>query len=214
MLPGPVTVHLVRHGESTWNAAGRLQGRTPHVPLSERGHAQAAGAAAVLAGRPVGAVLSSDLLRARQSAAPIAAAHGLPVRGEPALREQGHGTWEGRPVAGYAPRLAAAAADWAPPGGESARALHARVAAFLAAVLSTRPAGELVLVTHGETIRAALAVLHGHPAERMPAALPGNGEVLTARRGTPAGPWRISRGESALPVDPAGAPDVANTPLA
>ncbi|WP_214370141.1 histidine phosphatase family protein [Pseudonocardia sp. H11422] len=202
MFPGPATLHLVRHGESTWNAAGRLQGRTPHVPLSARGHAQAAATAAVLAARPVAAVLSSDLLRARQSAAPIAAAHGLPVRAEPALREQGHGTWEGRPVAGYAARLAAAPdPDWAPPGGESARELHARVAAFLATVLDARPPGDVVLVTHGETIRAALAVLNGHPADRMPAALPDNGAVLTVRCDTPAGRWTAGR-------------HVANTPLA
>ncbi|MHA6795411.1 histidine phosphatase family protein [Pseudonocardia bannensis] len=192
MLPGPVTLHLVRHGESTWNAAGRLQGHTPHVPLTARGRAQAAATAAVLAARPVVAVLSSDLLRARQSAAPIAAAHGLPVRAEPALREQSHGIWEGRPVAGYAARLAAAPdPDWAPPGGESARALHTRVAAVLAAVLAGGSPGDIVLVTHGETIRAALAVLHGHPADRLPAVLPGNGEVLTARRAAPGTPWTV-----------------------
>ncbi|GEL17136.1 histidine phosphatase family protein [Pseudonocardia asaccharolytica] len=187
----PTTLYLVRHGESTWNAAGLLQGRTAIVPLTERGRAQAARAAAALADRPIGAVWSSDLLRARQTAALVAAAHGLPVRTVPALREQGHGVWEGRPAAGRAERLAAAGPDWAPPGGESARALHTRVRMFLTRALREPPTGELVLVTHGETMRAALAALLGAPAEAMPRALPGNGAVLGARRDGPGGRWRL-----------------------
>ncbi|MFC5993433.1 histidine phosphatase family protein [Pseudonocardia hispaniensis] len=187
----PTTLYLVRHGESTWNAAGLLQGRTASVPLTARGRTQSARAAATLADRPVGAVFSSDLLRARQTAAVVAAVHGLPVRSVPALREQCHGSWEGRPAAGRAERLAAAGPDWAPPGGESARVLHSRVAAFLAGVLRDPPPGELVLVTHGETIRAALAVLLAGPVEAMPRAVPGNGAVLGARRDGPGGHWRI-----------------------
>jgi probable phosphoglycerate mutase len=178
-----LVLHLVRHGESTWNAAGLLQGRTAHVPLSARGRVQADAAAAALAAAPVTAVLSSDLLRARQTATPIAAAHGLAVRLEPALREQGHGSWEGRPAAGRNGRLAAAGPDWAPVGGETARALHARVATFVATLLGGPAVGEIVLVTHGETVRALLAVLAGLPPDALPRRVPDNGAVITARPG-------------------------------
>jgi broad specificity phosphatase PhoE len=64
----PLTLLLVRHGQSEWNAAGLMQGQTAHVPLTELGHAQAAAAAAELAALRPGALLSSDLLRAVQSA--------------------------------------------------------------------------------------------------------------------------------------------------
>ena len=171
-----LTLHLVRHGQSTWNARGRLQGHTAHVRLTALGRRQAAAAARALAAAPVTAVWTSDLRRARETAELVAAPHGLPVVVEPALREQAHGAFEGQPAARVAPVLAAADPDWAPPGGESARRLHARVAALLDRLPA---AGELVLVTHGETVRAALAVLAGRPAEDMPRAVPDNGDVQT-----------------------------------
>jgi broad specificity phosphatase PhoE len=181
-----LTLHLVRHGESTWNARGRLQGHTAHVRLTALGRRQAAAAARALATAPVTAVWSSDLRRARETAELVAAAHGLPVRAEPGLREQAHGEFEGQPTSGLAPLLAAADPEWAPPGGESARQLHARVATLLDRLPA---AGELVLVTHGETIRAFLAVLAGRPAECMPRAVPDNGEVHTVCRLHPGAHW-------------------------
>lgn len=178
--PGAVTgLHLVRHGQSTWNAAGLLQGCTAGVPLTARGRAQAAAVAAALAGRDVAAVISSDQVRAMSTAGPIAAAHGLAVVSHPALREQCHGAWEGLPAAGRAGRLAAARTDWAPPGGESARDLRTRVARFVHDLLGDPPPGEIVLVSHGETIRALAAVI-GSPGVE---ATPGNGAVLTLRPG-------------------------------
>src|SRR5215218_5335057 len=79
-----------------------MQGQTPHVPLTELGHRQAAAAAGELAeltrdGAGPGALLSSDLRRAVQTAEHCAGATGLPVRTTPALREQGYGVLEGRP---------------------------------------------------------------------------------------------------------------------
>ena len=176
-MRGPVVLHLLRHGQSTWNAAGLLQGCTPDVGLTARGRAQARAAAALLATRPVGAVLASDQRRALLTAVPVAAAHGLGVVAVAALREQCHGSWEGLPVAGRAERLAAAGPGWAPPGGESAAALRARVACFLDDLLADPPPGEIVLVSHGETIRALAGAGHGPPA---------NGAVLTIEVGEPA----------------------------
>jgi hypothetical protein len=91
----PVTIHLVRHGETDWNVEGRLQGWTD-IPLNATGIEQAHAAASVLAGRPIGSVLSSDLSRARDTAAMIAAAAGREVLTDPALRERNYGVAEGR----------------------------------------------------------------------------------------------------------------------
>ena len=77
-----------------------MQGQTDDIPLTELGHAQAAAGAAELAALGPGALISSDLLRARQTAEHCARATGLPVAVTAALREQGYGVLEGRPVPG------------------------------------------------------------------------------------------------------------------
>lgn len=84
---------IFRHGETSWNAEGRVQGQTD-VPLSEVGHAQARAVAALLAGRRFSAIYSSDLLRVTQTAQPAAAALGLPVRLDALLRERHYGMFE------------------------------------------------------------------------------------------------------------------------
>lgn len=176
-------LYLVRHGESTWNVAGLLQGCTPHVPLTARGRAQARAAADLLADRPVRAVVSSDQRRAADTAAVIAARLGLQVVTTPALREQCHGAWEGGPAA----LLAGTGPDRTPPGGESARALAARVATALA----TFATAGTVIVSHGETLRTALGLLTGTDDQPVPA----NGAVTSVVgagvAGGPAGDWRV-----------------------
>jgi probable phosphoglycerate mutase len=173
----PLTLLLVRHGQSEWNAAGLLQGQTADVPLTALGHRQAAGAAAELAGHRPGALVSSDLLRAVQTAEHCARATGLPVIAEPALREQGYGILEGRPS-----RELWDVVDWTDPrwsaeGGESLADLHARVAGYLQRLCAAPPADVVVLVTHGDTIRAAQAVAVGAGPAEMPAVTPQNGTV-------------------------------------
>src|SRR3954471_13891038 len=74
-----LTLLLVRHGQSEWNAEGRLQGQTAHVPLTALGHEQAAAAAQRLAGLRPGALVSSDLRRAVETAEHCARATGLPM---------------------------------------------------------------------------------------------------------------------------------------
>src|SRR5919206_1287542 len=127
----PLTLLLVRHGQSEWNAAGLMQGQTPHVPLTPLGHRQAATAAAELAGLRPGALVSSDLLRAVQTAEHCARATGLPVSTTPALREQGYGVLEGRPSRELWDLVDWTDPHWAAAGGESLAQLHARVAGYL-----------------------------------------------------------------------------------
>lgn len=176
-------VHLVRHGESTWNAEARLQGQTAHVLLTDRGRAEACATAGVLAGLVDGSAVlwSSDLARAVDTAHVIAQELALlPVYDE-ALRELSYGQMEGRLIADL-PCLDGS--DHGPdtrwPGGESLRDVYERVGAFFDRGLSTAPR-HVVVVSHGETLRVATALLLGLPVEQTPSEVPGNGSVVSLR---------------------------------
>ena len=124
---------FIRHGETDWNRQQRFQGQID-VPLNAQGHAQAARLAARLAGEPPDAFFTSDLLRARETAAPLAAAWGREPLAVPGLREQAFGIFEGLDLAtitaGHADlwqRWLEQSADFALPGGESLRQFHTRV---------------------------------------------------------------------------------------
>jgi probable phosphoglycerate mutase len=160
-------LHLVRHGESGWNAERRVQGQSAHAPaLTPLGRAQARTAAELLAELAPHArlVMSSDLPRARETALVVALALGLPLRCDPDLREQRLGELEGRgldePAEGGGTVAEAVAALWRepwrrPPGGESVGDLHRRIHAALDR-LAGAPAG-LIVITHGGPIRVATA---------------------------------------------------------
>ena len=89
-------VHVMRHGE-VHNPSGVLYGRLPGFRLSDKGRAQAAAVADALADRDIVAVIASPLQRAQETAAPIAAEHGLPVDTDPDLIESAN-FFEGRRV--------------------------------------------------------------------------------------------------------------------
>jgi broad specificity phosphatase PhoE len=173
----PLTLLLVRHGQSEWNAAGLMQGQTAHVPLSELGHAQAVAAAAELAGLGPGALISSDLVRAVQTAEYCARATGLAIVTTPALREQGYGELEGRPSRDLWDVVDWTDPHWSAVGGESLTELHGRVEEFLKTLVAEPPADVIALVTHGDTIRAAQAVVAGLGPDALPAVTPHNGTV-------------------------------------
>ncbi|MFL6072657.1 MAG: histidine phosphatase family protein [Mycobacteriales bacterium] len=187
--------HLVRHGQSEWNAEGRLQGQTPHVPLTALGRAQAEAAAEALRGSGAGAVYTSDLTRAVQTAAPIARALDVTAVVEPALREQALGALEGRlardlPEPDPDPEQAVSAAELARTrwgGGESLHDVYHRVGPFLRRLLTQPPSPAVVLVSHGDTIRVAAAYLRGAGVDGVDwsGAVP-NGSVTTIRVRTPA----------------------------
>src|SRR4051794_39444731 len=173
----PLTLLLVRHGQTEWNALGLMQGQTADIPLTDLGHAQAAAAAAELARLAPGALISSDLLRAAQTAEHCARATGLPVTVTSALREQGYGVLEGRPSRELWDVVDWTDPHWSAEGGESLAQLHARVAAFVKELQAAPPAEVVAVVTHGDTIRAVQAVAAGLGPEGMPAVTPHNGSV-------------------------------------
>jgi probable phosphoglycerate mutase len=146
---------LVRHGETDWNATGRLQGQSD-TPLNAVGHEQARRAAQRLVCEPVRALYSSDLARAFQTARIIGQILGLTVVTSPRLRERRYGAWEGLTSAEiqarYPEQFAAWRArspDFAPPQGETRSQLLTRGLAELHAI-ARRHMGEMaVVVTHG-----------------------------------------------------------------
>ncbi|HEY0382470.1 MAG TPA: histidine phosphatase family protein [Candidatus Elarobacter sp.] len=88
-------VYVARHGETTWNVAGRYQGRL-ESPLSPLGERQALALADAMEAAGIGRVVSSPLRRCTATAQPTAERAGVPVETDDRLIEIAHGTWEGR----------------------------------------------------------------------------------------------------------------------
>lgn len=159
------TFHLIRHGSN--DLIDRvLCGRRVDVPLNNKGERQAHGLAERLEGLPIARILSSPRRRARETAQPIAYAHGLEVEITGSLDEHDSGAW-----AGMSFRDLSADPRWRvwnsqrdrtrPPGGESMCALQRRVIALLSRLTREEPQAEIVLVSHGEPIRAMLLAFNG-----------------------------------------------------
>jgi len=151
---------LVRHAESSWNAAGRWQGHAD-PPLSERGVAQANALARDLAGEPIDRIVSSDLRRAAETAAILGRARGLEPLLEPRLRELDLGAWEGLTrdeIASTAQadlrRFDAGDPDVRPGGGETLREIERRVRFAVRELVEAHAGQRLAVVTHLGVIRA------------------------------------------------------------
>jgi broad specificity phosphatase PhoE len=154
------TLYLVRHAAHD-RVHDTLCGRMPGVTLGEAGRRQAAQVAGRLAGEPVAAVWSSPLERARETAAPIAQKLNVPVQVSEALNEIDFGAWTGRRFDALNDDVTwrswnRARSATRPPGGESFGAAQARVVAFLKELAARHPDAGVVVVTHGDLIRAAL----------------------------------------------------------
>ena len=123
------TLLLVRHGETDWNAEGRLQGHTDR-PLTDYGRRQAQQLAEELEREEIDAIYSSDLARARETAQIVGERLALPVELDPELREKDWGTWEG---------LTAVERDRVEFAGESTEAHQERMLRALARISERHP---------------------------------------------------------------------------
>jgi probable phosphoglycerate mutase len=162
----PTLVLLVRHGQ-TPTTGQHLPGRTPGLHLSEEGQRQAELAAKRIAELPhVDAVYSSPLERARETAAPIAAARGLRVQIDKGLLECDFGQWTGGELKELMKKPEWSTVQRYPsgfrfPDGESFSEMQARMGACLERLRNRHPGGVLVAVSHADTIKAAVTQAMG-----------------------------------------------------
>jgi alpha-ribazole phosphatase/probable phosphoglycerate mutase len=159
--------YIVRHGETAWNADGRIQGHTD-VELTQAGIEQARLAAERLGRERIDSVYSSDLKRAAATAEIIAAPHGLKVATTPLLREAFLGEWQGLTmqqaaeefVEEYAAYVSDSIAN-RPPGGERLEDVIARCSEFLSQAAAEHPAGRVAVAAHGGSARGIIAAAFG-----------------------------------------------------
>jgi probable phosphoglycerate mutase len=170
---------LARHGETAWNAIGRMQGHTD-IALNDTGRDQARALAAALgAGTPASAVVTSDLSRAWETGEIIAAALGVPLLdADPELRERRFGVFEGLTREQCAEQYPDAWRAWisstqAPPGGEPRDAAVARLSRALARIAAAASAGgasggPVVVISHGGIMRLWLMSVGREPVHLIP----------------------------------------------
>ena len=156
-----MTFAFIRHGQTDWNRDDKLQGSSD-IPLNETGRSQAHEAAEVLAGGGWRVIVSSPLLRARETAEIIAADLALELGPSyPDFVERDYGPLEGRPSSSTIARWPHR--DY--PGAEPLDSVVARGLAGLADVEADFADRNVVIVCHGTIIRYTLAALAGHPID-------------------------------------------------
>ncbi|SNS94302.1 probable phosphoglycerate mutase [Geodermatophilus pulveris] len=206
-LPVPRVV-LWRHGRTAWNAAGRFQGQLD-PPLDEVGRRQAVQAAPHLA-RPLPPgtlVVSSDLVRAAETAAALTDVLGVPLRLDARLREVAMGSWEGLTREEVAERHPGQYADWMAGrpvtgrGGEDSADVPERA---LAALRDLPEAPAAVVVTHGGTSARVIEAMLGLGPEHRRVFGP-LANCAWSELAEQSGRWRLLRHNTAAPELPEGA---------
>jgi probable phosphoglycerate mutase len=166
------TFIVIRHGETAWNAQGRIQGHLDS-PLNEEGLAQALLLGERLAHERFDALYCSDLGRALQTAQPIADRTGHAVLRNARLRERHLGIFQGLTSAEceqahpeHYRRFHGRDPEHQVPGGESIRQVYERVSSEFATLVAQHPGATLVVVTHGGILDALYRFVRGVPLHR------------------------------------------------
>ena len=169
-------LYLIRHGESLYNAEGRIQGQSD-VALSPLGIRQARAIADAFVEEPLDAIFASPLQRAMQTAEPIAGRFGLAIRPDDRLMEIHAGIFQGLLWAEIEAKFPDSARPWREqhpdfviPGGESRRSLMVRGQAVLEAIREM-PFRRVAVVSHGGILAGALKALLRIPAKVNPFSL-------------------------------------------
>lgn len=163
----------VRHGETAWNVATRIQGQLD-IGLNDTGRAQARRVAQALAHERFHAVYASDLQRAADTARAVAERQGLALHTDRGLRERGFGAFEGLTWAEVEQQHPQASLRWrqrdpsfGPPGGEVLQAFVDRAVGAIAAIAARHRGQHIAVVTHGGVLdalyRAAARIPIGAP---------------------------------------------------
>lgn len=162
---------IVRHGETPWNAQGRLQGHAD-IDLSEKGRRQAGEVAQRLADTHIDVAYSSDLARAWNTAQIALGQRNVPLRSTEGLRERYYGVFEGLTVEEredlFPEEFAASLVkdlDFAPEGGESARRTLDRMSTVIGEIKERHLNETVLVVGHGGSLRSAIIALMELPPE-------------------------------------------------
>lgn len=192
---------LIRHGQTQSNVIRALDSAPPGPPLTELGRAQAAVLGERLASEPITAVYASTAIRAQETAAPVAAAHGLPVQVVDGVHEVFCGDLEGRSDVASREEFDRVYHAWWEgdldahiPGGESAHDLRARFLPALEQLLDSA-SDTIVVVSHGAAVRLVAAALLGDTAETQ--YVPNTGVIIL--RAGPEG-WTLEHWDDAPAV--------------
>lgn len=207
-------VVLIRHGQTPWNRERRIQGHTD-IALSKLGRAQARRLAEALAEESLDAVYSSDLQRARETAAALAQVRGLPLQLDADLRERAFGRFEGLSWDEISARYPDDAARWrrrepefAVGGGESLQQFSARCVTAALRAARAHPGGSIAVVAHGGVLdclyRAATRIALDAPRSWQLGNAAINRLLATASGFALIG-WNDERHLAGLPADDAAA---------
>ena len=183
------TLILVRHGETRWNAEGRIQGHSDSS-LNELGREQGQRVAERLASLKIQAIYSSDVSARVETARFIAAPHQLKVHTSDMLRERNYGVLEGKTLEEAGRTQGTWFMSWqadrrgAPPAGESHDEMTVRIITALRKVAEMHAKQTVVVVSHGGPIKAAVYETLRIPITLWKLTWIENGSITTLR-GTP-----------------------------
>ena len=188
-----LTILLIRHGETAWNAEARFRGQTD-IDLSPRGWRQARALARSLpCSFPIGHVYSSPLKRCLETARPLATEVGLTVVVEPRLIDLDYGEWQRRPIKEVAELFPQDYAAWLAgdlslrfPGGEPVRSPADRLRSFVDEVIECHEGEVVAMVTHNVLCQMATCLLLDIPVDSFQSIGhdPGNVSVFRWHAGT------------------------------
>lgn len=166
-------IYLVRHGQTEWNKEEIFRG-TADIPLNEVGKKEAQLAAEALKSKPVRAVYSSPLARAKETAEAIARFHGLKIKILDGLKDICFGEWQGIPHRTVRERYQDLYRCWLEkphtvifPGGESLEASQSRSVTAVEEIIPEHPEETIVLVSHRVINRVLICGLVGIPLSRF-----------------------------------------------
>ena len=166
-------IFLIRHGETEWNAIGKLQGSSD-IKLLPEGIEQARLLAEHAPFSAVDAIYSSDLSRAMTTAEILAEKFGLQVIKERGLRETSFGDWEGRFLSDLAKENSLGFEKFftkpdkvQPPGGETFLQSQARIMNAFDEIIADNEGKNIIVVSHGAAIRLILCAALYIPIRKM-----------------------------------------------
>jgi len=193
---GTLRIYLARHGETEWNAARRLQGRTD-TALNSTGRQQAAKLAEHLKGVRLDAIYCSTLSRSRETAEIVRGE--VPLKSLAGLNERNHGKFEGAKVDGSDPvtekewRQRRRDPDDELDGGESLNQFYERVRTALGAIRSEHSSGAILIVGHSLTNQMILRAIFGLTMQKATSIRQSNDELylIELDTGNPPRLWKL-----------------------